>query len=267
MTIFQALVLGIIQGITEFLPVSSSGHLIFLPALLRWPDQGLAFDVVVHLGTLAAVVWYFRRKLHSLILSILRPSKALQGERRLVFFLVLSIIPAGLAGLFLGDWIQGYARSATWVAYGLIGWGVVLGGADWYSRTRLVPAKALGTIRSKDVLVIALAQALALLPGTSRSGITMTAGLFQGFSRQAVAEFSFLMSIPVIGLAGAVKLLEVWKNGWVGVEPITLAVGFVAAAVSGLLAIWGMFKTIQRFSFLPFVIYRVVIGVLILWII
>lgn len=272
MTAFQALILGIVQGLTEFLPISSSGHLIFIPKLFGWADQGLAFDTVIHLGTLVAVVIYFRHKLWQLLMSVVTPKKsvvsdhwaAVSESRRSFWLLVLSIIPAGLAGLFLGDWLENNVRSAAVIAFGLIFWGIVLFLADIYNRKLKVESrKSMGGVNWKNTLFIACAQAIALIPGTSRSGITMTAGLFAKLDKKTAAEYSFLMSVPIISLAGGLQLLKIFTHGFEVIGVVSLAVGFVASAVSGFVAIWGLMKIIQKWSFMPFVLYRVVVGILI----
>lgn len=264
MTAIQAIVLGLIQGLTEFLPVSSSGHLVFVPVLFGWADQGLVFDVVVHVGTLTAVVFYFRKKIWQLFCALISKNASANRERRLAWFIVLSIFPAGIAGYFLGQ-IGG--RSAYLVAWSLIGWGIVLGIADWASRRRARLGKTqtdLLHMRWWQVAIIACAQAIALIPGTSRSGISMTAGLFSGLTKHAAAEFSFLMSVPIIAAAGLVKILEVTEQGGIAAEALPLALGFIAAALSGIAAIWTLMKIIQKWNYQPFVWYRILVGVLIL---
>lgn len=267
MTYLQAIVLGVIQGLTEFLPVSSSGHLVILPQVFGWADQGLGFDVVVHLGTLVAVVVYFRKMLWSIIRALATRDSAAARERRLGGLLVLSIIPAGVAGLLGDAWIEEHVRSVTVIAWNLIGWGVVLYLADRYYRASIANGKQLTETRDlgvKQALSVAFAQALALIPGTSRSGITMTAGLFSGLTKTAAAEFSFLMSVPIIGLAGAKKILDLVSLGLGDLSLGVLAAGFVAAAVSGFVAISGLMVIIRRWSFTPFVVYRVLLGIALL---
>lgn len=276
MTIFQSVILGIIQGLTEFLPISSSGHLIFIPKLFGWGDQGLGFDVMVHMGTLVAVVVYFRKKLWQIILAMSgmmntssSPSDKLAfvtPYRRLGYLLLLTIIPAGIVGFFFNDWIETNLR-ATWIiGVGLIFWGLILFIADRFSLKHInTPThQHLDTLGWKAALFIACAQAVALIPGTSRSGITMTAGLFAKLDKKSAAEFSFLMSVPIIALAGALKIIDLIKDGLGDLSLLVLVVGFTASAVSGFFAIWSLMKIIQKWNFLPFVVYRVVMGVLIL---
>jgi len=278
MNIIQALVLGIIQGLTEFLPVSSSGHLIFIPKLLGWVDQGIAFDVVVHLGTLVAVVIFFRKRLYNILKSFFikdesgiwnleygNPNSKFKIQNfKLGWLIMLTIIPAGLAGFFFNDWIETNLR-ATWIiGVSMIGWGVVLGIADRYQRLKIKDQRSLEKIGWKSALFIGCSQMIALIPGTSRSGITMTAGLFSKLDKKSAAEFSFLISIPIIAMAGAMELIKLIKIGLGDLSILVLIVGLLASALSGLLAIWGLMKIIQKWSFIPFVIYRVVLGVLIL---
>lgn len=259
MSAFQAFILGLIQGLTEFLPVSSSGHLIFIPKLLGWVDQGVAFDLVMHLGTLLAVVIYFRVKLWNLLKAVFSRGTERVGERKLAWVIALSCIPAAIVGLIL----QTNDRNAAVVAGNLIFWGLVLGAADLYTRKKnFDEIGEKKTLRS--IVIMSFAQLLALIPGTSRSGITMTAGLFSGLTRAKAAEFSFLMSVPITALAGAHAVYELTKVGLGGIEMGSLVIGFLSAFIFGLLAIFSVLKIVQRWSFMPFVVYRVVIGIIIL---
>lgn len=260
MTTLQALVLGVIQGLTEFIPVSSSGHLVFLPRFFGWEDQGLAFDVIVHLGTLVAVLFYFRNKIIEVIKGTMRRNPQ---SVRFSAMIVCSIIPAGIVGFFLNDIVENTLRSPVIIAYGLIGWGLVLGVADTYAK------KKANTIQVEDMgwkhaALMSCAQAIALIPGTSRSGITMTAGLFGGLTKKAAAEFSFLMSVPVIALAGLIKIIELVNSSEGAFFDHTLLVGFVASVVSGFFAIRLLMSCVEKWGFMPFVVYRVVVGMLIL---
>jgi len=267
MGIVQAITLGVVQGLTEFLPVSSSGHLIFLPHIFGWTDQGITFDVVLHLGTLVAVTIYFRRKLYSILkefFKLVNWKQKFKGSEngKLGWFLLLSIIPAGIFGLLFGDSIETHLRSTHIVAFSLIFWGILLFVADWFSEKN----KQHSELNVKRVIWIACAQALALIPGTSRSGVTMTAGLFGKLSKKDAAEFSFLMSVPIIFLAGSVKVLELLKNVHMfEMDMGALFLGFLASAVSGFFAIGFLLKMIQKWSFKPFALYRVGIGILILF--
>ncbi|MFZ2189778.1 MAG: undecaprenyl-diphosphate phosphatase [Candidatus Magasanikiibacteriota bacterium] len=263
MNVFQAIVLGFIQGLTEFLPVSSSGHLIFLPEFFGWADQGLGFDTMLHLGSLIAVVIYFRIKLWKIIKAFFSRKAELKSDRKLAWLIILSIIPAGLAGIFFNSWIETSLRGANLVAFGMIFWGIMLWLADTYAKKQ-ESKKTLEQTSWKNALVIGFAQAIALIPGTSRSGITMTAGLFSKFDKKSAAEFSFLMSVPIIFLAGAKQILDLAEIGLGDISLSILVVGFLSAAFSGFLAIWGLMKLIQKYSFTPFVVYRLLVGILIL---
>ncbi len=269
MTILQALVLGVIQGITEFLPISSSGHLIFVPHIFGWGDQGLTFDVIVHLGSLIAVVVYFRERLWGMVKAFFSSKSqrttdnGLQFDYKFAWLILLSIIPALIVGLFFE--LQSIElRAPIMVASGLIFWGVVLGLADRYSQRTISNEQKIITWR--NALFIGCAQAIALIPGTSRSGITMTAGLFSKFTKKQAAEFSFLMSVPVIAIAGVLKVLQFVKSGGDAIAIAPLAAGFFGAAISGYVAIWGLMKIIEKWSFMPFVAYRIIVGLLILFI-
>ena len=273
MNLIQATILGAVQGLTEFLPISSSGHLVLFPQLFGWDYQGLIFDTVLHLGTLVAVIVFFRKKIWILFKSLRRkcwPNECLDTEtiqnRGLFLMIVLSMVPAGIIGLYFGDYIEAHTRSAYTVAISLIFWGIILAVADYFSK-RVEVKKPLGKINWKNALVIGCAQAVALIPGTSRSGITMTAGLFSKFSKEDAAEFSFLISIPIIAAAGFSNLLKLYSigSGLLGIE-IYLA-GFLASMASGFFAIWFLMKLIKRWSFTPFVVYRIALGAIILFLI
>lgn len=263
MSMVQAVVLGLIQGITEFLPVSSSGHLIIIPRLFGWPDQGIAFDVVVHVGTLLAVIIFFRKKIWTLMTALISTHQERRHEKKIAWSLLFSVVPAGIAGYI----IETNDRSALVVGISLIIWGIILGIADRYSMwlaKKNASFTTLETLSIKQIVLISCAQALALIPGTSRSGITMTTGLFAKLDKKTAAECSFLMGTPIIALAGIVKLIELGKYG-IGNIPISaLCIGFVVSAVSGLFAITCLMNVIKKWSFLPFAIYRVLIGILIL---
>jgi len=263
MTIFQAIILGLIQGLTEFLPISSSGHLIFLPLLFGWEDQGVAFDIMVHLGTLIAVVVYFRKKVVQLFLSLFSKDTVTKKERFLAWAVIASIIPAGIVGSML----ETNSRSALIVGWSFIIWGLVLGLADWYAKRqekRGTVGVTINQMSFKQVAFMSLAQAIALIPGTSRSGITMSAGLFGGVSKTAAAEFSFLMSIPIIFLAALVKIKELLTVGVGDLSVAVLGIGAITAAISGFFAISLLLKIIQTRGFLPFAVYRVIMGIVIL---
>lgn len=255
-----AVVLALVQGLTEFLPISSSAHLILLPVIAGWEDQGLAFDVAVHVGTLAAVVWYFRRELLPMMRDWLG---SLQGrhtpDSRLAWAVLLGTIPVGLAGLAFNDFIEVHLRSPLVIAATTIGFGLAL----WWADARGRRERDEHTIGWRDVLVVGVAQAIALIPGTSRSGITITAGLLMGLDRVAAARFSFLLSIPVIVLAGGLETFKLVKVGD-GVAWLPIGIGVVVSAVSAYLCIRAFIALLQRMGMGPFVAYRMLLGVVLL---
>ena len=253
----QVLVLALVQGVTEFLPISSSAHLILVPVLTDWSDQGLAFDVAVHVGTLSAVVTYFRHELRRMAIEWLGSvtGGGLTADARLAWAVLFGTIPVGLAGLVFEGLIETQLRSAFVIALATIGFGLLLGWADLSGRR----GRDEHTIGWRDVLVIGIAQALALIPGTSRSGITMTAGLAVGLTRKAAARFSFLLSIPVIVLAGGLETLELMRAPAEARWDVLL-LGALISALSAYLCIHLFLKLLDRIGMWPFVLYRVVLG-------
>ena len=258
----QVVVLAVVQGITEFLPISSSAHLILVPVLTKWQDQGLAFDVALHFGSLAAVVIYFRRDLLNMTLSWTRSvtHREMDSDARLAWAVILGTIPVGIVGLLFKDSIETVLRSPIYIAIGLIVFGLLLGWADWRHRGR----REVTEMTWKDVLIIALAQAVALFPGTSRSGITMTAGLLLGLSREASARFSFLLSIPVIVIACGLKTFDLISTD-VPVDWIFMLSGVALSGLSAFLCIHYFLAFINRIGMQPFVVYRLLLGGLLLW--
>jgi len=262
MDALHAIYLALLQGLTEFLPISSSAHLILLPRLLGWTDQGLAFDVSVHVGTLAAVLVYFRVEVRHLLSAWFRSlnTRRPDADARLAWFVLLGTVPAAVLGLLLHDVVETLLRSPLVIAAATIGFGVLLGVADWRGRQ----LRDEHTLVVADVILIGLAQALALIPGTSRSGITMTAALALGMTRSASARFSFLLSIPLIVLAGgyeAFTLLE--QAGPVDWQAMLLGAG--VSAVSAWLCIHFFLKLIERIGMMPFVAYRLLLGAVLCW--
>ena len=258
MDLFQAITLALMQGFTEFLPISSSAHLILVPQMVAdWDDQGLAFDVAVHVGTLSAVMLYFRREVTEMAVdwvSSLKSRKQTMNSR-LAWAVLLGTIPVGLAGLIFKDFIELNLRSPTVIAITTIGFGLLLWWADITGKRH----RDEYTISIMDVVVIGCAQALALIPGTSRSGATMTAGLLLGLSREASARFSFLLSIPVIILAGGLKMLDLIKQA-APVDWSLMIIGTVLAGVTAYLCIHFFLALLDRIGMLPFVIYRLILG-------
>jgi undecaprenyl-diphosphatase len=267
----HAIVLGLVQGLSEFLPISSSGHLILVPWLFGWddldsPSVKKAFDVALHIGTLFAAVAYFRKDLvvyvrdgTRLVVSRSRPTTP---EGRLAWLLVLSTIPAALVGALAEEFIDEQLGTPTIIAVSLIVFGLLL---DWADRA--VGRRTVKEYGARDALSVGAAQALALNPGTSRSGITITAGRRLGFDRDSAARLSFLMSLPVT--FGAI----VYKVGGLVADGIPdgllgpMLVGIVTSALSGFLAVWGTLRLVRTRSFRPFVVYRVVLGVAVLLIV
>lgn len=258
MDTIQILLLAVLQGLTEFLPISSSAHLILLPQLNGWQDQGLAFDVAVHVGTLTAVVAYFRVELAAMLRDFIRSlvERRLVGESRLAWGVLFGTIPVGLAGLAFKDAVETTLRSPLVIAAATIVFGLAL----WWADARGRRLRSEHTIGWRDVLVIGVAQAIALIPGTSRSGITMTAGLMQGLTREGAARFSFLLSIPVILLAGGLNALELVESP-APVDWLALLLGSATAAVSAYVCIHFFLKLLEQVGMLPFVIYRLLLGI------
>lgn len=262
MELTQALVLAIVQGLTEFLPISSSAHLIMVPFFAGWPDQGLSFDVALNTATWLSVVIYFRRDLIDLLSGFIRTlkEKSLTDNHHgaLAWMLVAATIPVGIAGLLAHDIVAHDLRTVEVIGWSSIVWGIVLWVADRKQGSTEIKGSGWAT-----VLIVGLAQAVALIPGTSRSGITMTAGLFMGLTRTAAARLSFLLAIVVGGLAGAKEGVDMVQAGldtpWAAV-----AVGFIAAFVSAYFAIHYFLKIISRFSMTPFVVYRILLGILLI---
>ena len=260
MTIIHIVILALVQGITEFLPVSSSGHLILVPHLFRWPDQGLIVDVAVHMGTLGAVILYLWRDVWRMTTGL---GRFVQGRNNpdamLAFYVIAATIPVVIAGLALKRYYPGGIRELAVVGWATLGFGILLWVADQTGMT----VRRLEHLKIWDVLFIGVAQVLALVPGTSRSGITMTAARLLGMERLDAARFSMILSIPTIVGAGA---LEGWELFGLGDAKLTADVVIAAllAFVFALLAIIAMMAWLRRASFTPFVIYRVGLGLFIL---
>lgn len=259
--ILQILVLALVQGLTEFLPISSSAHLILVPVVAGWPDQGLVFDIAVHVGTLSAVLWYFRHDLKPLTLGWLRSlgQRRLDADGRLAWAVLIGTVPVGLAGLAFKDLIATGLRGPLVIAATTIGYGLLLGWADIRHRGE----RSEHRIAWRDVAVIGAAQALALVPGTSRSGITMTAGLMMGLSREGAARFSFLLSIPVIVLAGLMEGKDLLTST-VSVHLPSLVLAIAVSALSAYGCIVLFLRIISRAGMLPFAIYRLLLGAVLL---
>ncbi len=269
MSILHAIVLGIVQGLTEFLPISSSGHLVIVPWIFGWNDYdsqatAKAFDTALHLGTLAAVLIYLRKDLivyttQGAQLIFNRKQPAAQAGRR-AWLLVLSAVPAGIVGAAFEDKITEKLGSPALIGASLIIFGVVLIWAD----RRATAKNHLQTVDSltmRNALVIGAAQVLALNPGTSRSGITITAARLSGYSRDAAARLSFLMSVPIISGAVVFKLAKLVRDGIPEGLLVPMLVGIVVAGISGWLAMWSMIRLVRTKTFAPYVFYRCIVGV------
>ena len=246
--------MGLVQGATEFLPVSSSGHLTLLPWLLDWPQPSLVFDTTLHLGTLAAVLIFFRQDIAQLVIAWWdsgRRRRIDTAEARLAWGILIGTIPAALAGYLFEDFFAFFFGSPLWVAIFLLVTGVILAASERMGRRE----HGLEGITWRDALGIGLAQAVAILPGLSRSGATIGAGLALGLKREAAARFSFLLSIPIILGSGAFKLLDVLEAGGAGASAGGLLLGFLAAALSGYLCIRFLLAFLQRGRLYGFALY------------
>ncbi len=257
MDMAHAAALAVLQGLTEFLPISSSAHLILLPVLADWPDQGLAFDVAVHVGTLAAVVAYFARDLARMTVDWCRSLAARRtvGESRLAWCIIAATVPTGIAGLAVKALAGDALRAAAVIAVANLLFAALL----WWSDARGPRERGIETLRVRDALLIGCAQALALIPGASRSGVTMMAGLMLGLTREAAARFSFLLAVPVIALAGLLQGAEA-LSGRVPVDLGAFAVGTALSALCAFACIHAFLRLVERVGMLPFVIYRLVLG-------
>ena len=268
---WQAVVLGIAQGITEPIPISSSGHLAIIPWLFGWPSVGedtsfnKTFDVALHMGTLAAVVLYFWRDLVDIVknaLAGLSDRNFDTFERKLPWYILLSMIPAGLAGALFTDLFEGPLSEPWVIGVQLIVFGVVLWVADRY----LAQGHLMNRLVAKDAAFIGVAQTLALMPGVSRSGITISAGLARGLNREAATRFAFLMSVPVIAGAGLFKGYETFVTGD-GLPPgatSAFLIGIISSAITGYFALAFLLRYVRTRSFLPFVVYRIALGLFVL---
>jgi len=258
MDILHAVVLALVQGLTEFLPISSSAHLILVPALLGWEDQGLAFDVAVHFGTLSAVVAYFRRELRGMAVAWAESLRTRNPdeEARLAWAVLLATVPLGMAGLLFHDLISTQLRSPLVIATTTILFGLAL----WYADVKGVQTRCEYRMGAWRVAAVAFAQVLALIPGTSRSGATITAGLLVGLDRKAAARFSFLLSVPAISMAALYET----KNLVEATDPVdwqAIGIGVVLSGLSAYLCIHYFLKLLDRVGMLPFVLYRLLLGV------
>jgi undecaprenyl-diphosphatase len=263
-SVLQAIILGIVQGLSEFLPISSSGHLVLVPELFGWdeltsqPSLNKTFDVALHMGTLIAVVWYFRNDVWRYLLAALQTVKqraVRTTDERIAWLLLLSAMPGAIVGALFGSTIEEELGDPILVGFMLIAFGFVLLFVD-----RLGGARPSNDFRRRDALLMGIAQAVALQPGVSRSGVTMTMGRWLRFDRAAAARISFLMAIPITVGAGLYKGLEVARDGIPSDFVAPFIWGMIAAGISGFLAIAWLLRYLQTNSFMPFVIYRFIVG-------
>lgn len=253
MLLHHILILALVQGITEFLPISSSGHLILTSQVMGWPDQGLIIDIAVHVGTLLAVMLYFWRDMVCVVIGVGQLAVFRTGvEARLALNLIIATIPVVIVGFLAKSYIETYLRSAEVIAWTTLVFGVVLWLADRFGLT-IRRIEHLGVF---NALFLGVAQVLALVPGTSRSGITITAARILGMERSEAARFSMLMSVPTIVGAGLLIGLDLYDSG----DDVLQADAFLAVGLSfvtALIAIWGLMAWLRRSGFAPFVIYRI----------
>ena len=266
MSVLQAIILGLVQGVTEFIPISSSGHLILVPWLFNWhflldnPDLNKTFDVALHLGTFIAVLVYFWRDIRHLLAAFFRSlwrRRAESTDERVAWLLLISTIPAGIVGVALENFIEDKLGKPSLIAALMIVFGLVM----WYVDRHARLEREMTALTGRGALGIGVAQALALAPGVSRSGITMVTGMLLGLTREAAARYSFLLSVPVVGGAAFYKALKIAANGLPAGTAVPFVVGIASATVSGFVAVWFMLAYLRRHSFAPFVIYRLVVGI------
>jgi len=260
MEIYQSIILGAVQGLGEFLPISSSAHLILVPDIMGWPDCGQTFDVSLHMGTLAAVVIYFKNDITRLLKAFLNTIKTRSiktFDEKLCYYIILATIPGAVAGKLFEDVIESQVRnSPNLIAVFLIVMGALLMAADDYGKKNI----KLEGLTLKSSFLIGLSQALALLPGFSRSGITMTSALALGFNNETAARFSFLLAIPITLGAGVLKGVKLMRTGLGDIAPLHFAGGIITSALVGYAAISFLLKFVQTRSFRSFAIYRFLCG-------
>jgi undecaprenyl-diphosphatase len=267
----EAIILGIVQGITEFLPISSSAHIIVVPWFFGWREPGLTFNVAVHIGTLLAVLLYFRADIFAMAVALPRGIAERQPLRdpmsRMALIILLGSIPAGLIGLTLGDRIEdrfhasGNSDGTLIIIAGML---ILVGSLMLLVERRLPQHREFGRIGWRDGIVVGIAQAIALIPGTSRSGVTITAGMMLGLRKEVAARFSFLLGIPAVAGAGTLEAVNLFQNGLPADERVAFITGAVSALIVGYLAIAFLLRFLQTNSVLVFTVYRLGLGVLML---
>ena len=254
MPIYQAAVLGIIQGLTEIFPVSSSGHLVLFPELLGWQPHSLSFDAALHLGTAIALLFYFGKSWIDLFLS---------RSYRKIFLILLASVPVGLVGLLGVDFIEGNLRDLQFISFALIGVAFLMITTEVFYKRFTTRKDEAGFV---DILLIGFAQTLALIPGVSRSGITILTGMGRGLKREKSAHFSFMISLPIVFAAGFYQLFDVWKEGALASQWGSFALGIAVSFVVGLLTIRFLLSILEKFSLIPFAIYRIALGIFLLFV-
>ncbi|MFA5801137.1 MAG: undecaprenyl-diphosphatase UppP [Thermoleophilia bacterium] len=263
MSILEALVLGIVQGLTEFLPVSSSAHLVLVPDLMGWEAPTVSFDLVLHLGSMMAVLAYFWRDILEIVKSYFSDGRDALVKRRVGLFLVIGTIPAAVIGGLLETRFEAVFDEPAWVAFFLLITGVLLVASHLVSGERAVNGRGVAEMKLSDVLAIGFAQAIAILPGISRSGSTISTGLFLGLRRETAARYSFLLSVPIIAGAAIFKLRHGFGgegDGDNGDGAAALIVGFVFAAISGFAAVKFLLGFVRRHSLIGFAVYCWIVG-------
>lgn len=264
--LFKAIILGVVQGITEFLPISSTGHLILFEHLLgiSQEDYGLTFDAALHLGTLFAVIWFFRKDIGNIagsVFVIIQKRRIHTSEEKLVLLLGIGTVPAMIIGLLLEDFIDSLFRSPFLVGTTLIFFSFVL----WYVEKKSKLSKSENELSKVDALIIGFAQSVALIPGVSRSGITMAAGMWRHLTREQAARFAFLLSVPIVAGAGGKKMLDVIEDGSLNSAHMTFfAFGIISSMIVGYLTIKYFLRFISKNSLMPFIVYRIILGTLLI---
>ncbi len=273
MELVQIVILALVQGITEFLPISSSAHLILVSHFGAWSDQGLAFDIALHLGSLLAVMAYFRGELRDIAMASIQSlgSDQINAHARLLFHLAIATLPLGILGLLLKNWVESTLRTDLVIAIATILFGILLWLADrWAHRIPAEKQRSELELTWGGALWIGFAQALAMVPGTSRSGITITAALFLGLSREGAARFSFLLSIPAIIGAGLIASLDVVEGMATHTSALSyadLGLGVFLSGVSAYACIHVFIKLLERTGMTPYVVYRLLLGGLLIFLI
>ncbi len=264
MPLYQAIVLAIVQGFTEFLPISSSAHLYLVPWLLGWPDQGLDFDIALHIGTLLAVMVYFFRDWLQIAAQAVGLNygndEELRQSPRLLWYLVLASVPAGVVGALFKDRIETQLRSPFVMGTMLVLIGILLWAAERYSRRE----RHIGQMTLTDTFLVGVSQTLALVPGTSRSGITISTALFRGLTHSAAARFSFLLSTPIVAASGLKSIYDLSKHGLGEGMLAPFLVGIFGSALVGLAVIAFFLRVIRRYGLTPFIAYRIVFGIIVI---